>query len=100
MTRSFPAGFLWGAATAAHQVEGHNDNSDTWAEEHALGSPYADQSGEAIDHYRRYASDIALLASLGLKSYRFSVEWARVEPREGEFDAAALAHYRDRKSVV
>lgn len=94
MSIQFPPDFLWGAATAAHQVEGHNSNCDTWAEEWADGSPYADKSASAIEHYTRFEADIALLASLGLKSYRFSVEWARVEPREGEFDAAALAHYR------
>ena len=91
---NFPQGFLWGAATAAHQVEGHNDNCDTWAEEQAEGSPYADPSADAIDHYKRFAEDIALIASLGLKAYRFSVEWARIEPSEGVFDAEALAHYR------
>lgn len=94
MQKNFPEGFLWGAATAAHQVEGGNDNCDTWAEEWAEGSPYVDKSGDAIDHYHRFRDDIALLASLGLKAYRFSVEWARVEPREGEFSAEALAHYR------
>jgi beta-glucosidase/6-phospho-beta-glucosidase/beta-galactosidase/imidazolonepropionase-like amidohydrolase len=92
--RTFPTGFTWAAATAAHQVEGNNSNCETWAEEHAAGSPYVDKSGDAIDHYNRYAEDIALVASLGLKAYRFSVEWARVEPVEGTFDAAALAHYR------
>lgn len=94
MQKNFPEGFLWGAATAAHQVEGGNDNCDTWAEEWAEGSPYVDKSGDAIDHYHRFRDDIALIASLGLKAYRFSVEWARVEPREGEFSAEALAHYR------
>lgn len=95
MTRAFPPGFLWGTATAAHQVEGHNIHCETWAEEWAEGSPYADRSGEAVDHYRRFRDDIALMASLGLGSYRFSIEWARIEPREGEFDDAALAHYAE-----
>ncbi len=94
MTANFPANFLWGVATAAHQVEGHNDNCDTWAEEMAEGSPYVDKSGDAIDHYRLFREDIALIASLGFKCYRFSVEWARVEPTEGSFNAEALAHYR------
>jgi beta-glucosidase/6-phospho-beta-glucosidase/beta-galactosidase/imidazolonepropionase-like amidohydrolase len=95
MPRSFPTGFLWGAATSAHQTEGHNTLSDNWLEEHVAQSPYPEVSGEAIDHYRRYRDDIALLASLGLKAYRFSVEWSRVEPKPGEFSAEALAHYRD-----
>jgi len=94
MTQGFPDGFLWGAATSAHQVEGHNTNCCSWVEEQAEGSPYVDRSGDAIDHFHRFREDIALLASLGLTSYRFSVEWARVEPREGEFDEAAIAHYR------
>lgn len=95
MQKNFPEGFLWGTATAAHQIEGGNDGCDTWAEEWAEGSPYADKSGDAIAHYRLFREDIALLASLGLKAYRFSIEWARVEPREGEFSEDALAHYRE-----
>ncbi|WP_239616547.1 glycoside hydrolase family 1 protein [Cohnella mopanensis] len=91
----FPKPFIWGSATAAYQVEGNNANSDFWAEEHAEGSPYADKSGDAIDHYRLYREDIALMASLGLKAYRFSIEWARVEPAPGQFSMSAIAHYRD-----
>lgn len=91
----FPYHFIWGAATAAHQVEGNNINSDAWVEEHAEGSPYAEPSGDAIDHYHRYREDIALLASLGLKAYRFSIEWARIEPEPGVYSLAAIAHYGD-----
>jgi len=91
---AFPDGFLWGAATAAHQVEGNNDGSDWWDWERRPGTPCAEPSGLAIDHYHRYPADIALLASLGLTAYRFSVEWARVEPADGEFDEAQLDHYR------
>ena len=94
MSTLFPAGFLWGAATSAHQVEGHNHNCDSWVEEEAEGSPYVDRSGAAIEHYQRFREDIALMASLGLTAYRFSVEWARIEPQEGEFSEEALAHYR------
>ncbi|MGZ9165880.1 MAG: glycoside hydrolase family 1 protein [Anaerolineales bacterium] len=91
----FPKGFLWGTATAAHQVEGNNINSDVWVFEHVPKTPYADPSGDACDHYHRYRSDIALLAELGFNSYRFSIEWARIEPEEGEFSLAVLEHYRD-----
>jgi beta-glucosidase len=91
---AFPPGFLWGAATAAHQVEGNNVNSDSWLFEHGPDSFFAEPSGDACDHYHRYAEDIALLASLGLNTYRFSIEWARVEPEEGHFSRAALEHYR------
>ena len=93
-TLGFPRDFLWGAATSAHQVEGGNDNSDWWDWELASGTPCAAPSGNACEHYTRYPADIALLASLGLNTYRFSVEWARIEPSEGVFDPAVLDHYR------
>ncbi|MEU1729156.1 family 1 glycosylhydrolase [Nonomuraea sp. NPDC005692] len=91
----FPNGFLWGTATAAHQVEGNNVNSDFWVLENTAGTIFAEPSGDACDHYRLYRQDIALLAELGLTSYRFSLEWARVEPEPGRYSRAALAHYRD-----
>lgn len=94
MSNKFPAGFLWGTATAAHQVEGNNTNSDFWVLEHLPGTVFAEPSGDAIDHYHRYPQDVALLAELGFNSYRFSVEWARVEPEDGRFSTAALDHYR------
>ena len=94
MSNQFPAGFLWGTATAAHQVEGNNTNSDFWVMEHLPGTVFAEPSGDAIDHYHRYPEDMALLAELGFNSYRFSVEWARVEPEDGRFSIAALDHYR------
>ncbi len=90
----FPEGFLWGAATAAHQVEGNNDGCDWWDWERRPGTPCVDRSDLACDGYRRYPEDIALLAALGLTAYRFSVEWARVEPDDGRFDEAELDHYR------
>ncbi len=94
LAMQFPDGFMWGTATAAHQVEGGNVNCDCWVLEHLKPSPFAEVSGDACDHYHRYREDIALLAALGFNAYRFSVEWARVEPEEGEFSAAALDHYR------
>jgi len=90
----FPENFLWGAATAAHQVEGGNSNSDCWLLEHVKPTPFVEPSGDACDQYHLYRDDIALLAGLGFNSYRFSIEWARVEPEPGEFSAAALEHYR------
>jgi len=96
----FPAGFLWGAATAAHQVEGDNTNSDWWEWEHRAGSPVPEPSGRACEHYTRYADDVKLLADAGLNTYRYSVEWARVEPAEGEFDEAQLDHYVRMTDVV
>ncbi|WP_371572523.1 glycoside hydrolase family 1 protein [Streptomyces sp. NBC_01314] len=91
MTRLTP-GFLWGAATAPHQVEGNNVNSDWWQRE--LRTPGMERSGDAVDSYHRYAEDMRLLAEAGLTSYRFGIEWARVEPDEGQISRAALAHYR------
>ncbi len=91
---AFPKGFLWGAATSAHQVEGNNVNSESWVLEHLPGTAYAEPSGDACDHYHRYPEDIALLARLGFNAYRFSIEWARIEPEEGEFSLAELDHYR------
>lgn len=90
----FPDDFLWGAATAAHQVEGNNVNSDWWARENSATTDLAERSGDAADSYHRYREDIALLASTGLRMYRFSLEWARIEPEDGEFSRAELAHYR------
>ena len=91
---TFPGNFLWGTATAAHQVEGGNLNSDFWVMENLPGTTFAEPSGDAIDHYHRYPADIAMLAELGFNSYRFSVEWARIEPEDGFFSKAALDHYR------
>jgi len=91
---SFPDGFLWGAATAAHQVEGNNINSDLWVLEHMEPTLFAEPSLDACDHYRRYPEDIQLLAEQGLNTYRFSIEWARIEPERGHFSTAQLEHYR------
>src|SRR5205814_417710 len=91
MAISFPDGFLWGSATAAHQVEGGNWNNDWWAWEHASGTPCAEPSGDACDFYHRYEQDLALLARLGQRTCRFSVEWARIEPEEGEVSRAGQA---------
>jgi beta-glucosidase len=91
---TFPEGFLWGAATAAHQVEGNNINSDLWVLEHIQPTLFAEPSLDACDHYRRFPEDIKLLAELGLNTYRFSIEWARIEPERGHFSMAALEHYR------
>jgi len=89
----FPDGFLWGSATSAHQVEGGNTNSDWWEWEHTPGSAAVESSGDGIDHWHRYDEDFALLAALGQNAHRFSLEWSRIEPAEGEFSRAALDHY-------
>ncbi|MFA6126719.1 MAG: glycoside hydrolase family 1 protein [Bacteroidales bacterium] len=98
---SFPKDFIWGVATAAHQVEGYNTNNQWYLWEStvdATGNPMIARgqlSGMACDHWRRYPQDIRLMKELGVTSYRFSVEWSRVEPREGVFDTLAIKHYQE-----
>jgi beta-glucosidase len=88
----FPHGFLWGAATAAHQIEGNNVHNDWWRAEEAGLMPH--RSLDACDSWNRWADDIQLLQDMGLNAYRLSVEWARVEPEPGRFDQTALDTYR------
>lgn len=90
----FPDGFIFGTATGAHQVEGGNTNSDWWGWEHQEGTPCLEPSGDACDFYHRYREDVALMAGFGLDAFRMSIEWARIEPEEGQFSQAALDHYR------
>jgi beta-glucosidase len=85
--------FLWGVATSGHQTEGGNSDSDTWFAEHVSPTVFREPSGPACDGFHRWRADLDLVAGMGLNAYRFSVEWARVEPVEGEFSPAALAHY-------
>ena len=92
--KKFAPGFFIGAATAAHQVEGNNVHSDNWAQEHMEHTSFLEPSLDAVDHYHRYEEDIRLLADAGLNAYRFSIEWARIEPEEGKFDEAEVEHYR------
>ena len=89
-----PENFLIGAATAAHQVEGNNIHSDLWAMEHMKHTSFIEPSLDAVDHYTRYEKDIKLMADAGLNAYRFSIEWARIEPEEGHFDSEAVDHYK------
>jgi beta-glucosidase len=91
---AFPEGFLWGTATAAHQIEGGNYNNDWWAWEHNPDSGCAESSGDACDSVRRWPEDVDLVAAMGLQAYRFSLEWSRIEPAEGEYSIAALDYYR------
>lgn len=92
----FPANFLWGTATAAHQVEGDNRLNDWWAFEQEPGRIHDNNpSGAACRHYELYKQDFQMLADLHQNSHRLSLEWSRIEPEEGKFDSAAIAHYRD-----
>jgi beta-glucosidase len=90
---SFPPGFLWGAAGAGHQIEGGNDNSDTWFAELVTPTVFSEPSGAACDSWNRWREDIGLVVGMGLTAYRFSVEWARVEPEEGVWSEEALDRY-------
>ena len=120
----FPRGFLWGAATSAHQVEGGNRND--WTEwEHANSARLAAEaarrhanaptripdyilgrypnplqpqnyiSGRACDHYSRFREDFDIARRLGHNAHRFSIEWSRIEPEEGKFDEREIEHYRE-----
>jgi beta-glucosidase len=91
---TFPVNFLWGAATAAHQIEGNNVNSDLWAVENEPDSPLPERSGDACDSYHRWAEDLDILSWAGLNTYRFSLDWSRIEPSPGHVSNAELAHYR------
>jgi len=92
----FPQDFLWGTATAAHQVEGGNHANDWWAWEQVPGHiKNNDRSDPACEHYERFLSDFDLLRSLHQNAHRLSLEWSRIEPVPGQFSSAALAHYRD-----
>ena len=90
----FPKDFLWGVAAAAHQIEGGNWNNDWWAFEHQPDTPCVEPSGDCCDSYHRYAEDVALVRDLGFGAYRFSIEWSRIEPEDGEFSVAQLDYYR------
>lgn len=91
--QTFPPGFLWGVAHAGHQVEGDNTNSDTWFAENVTPTVFKEPSGKACNNWELWREDIDLAKGMGVNAYRFSVEWARVEPVEGTFEEEALDHY-------
>lgn len=117
MRYKFPKRFLWGAASAAHQVEGGLDNdwsrwekknavrlaketSKRWGEQKLelfpeIADPHNYISGKACDHYHRYEQDFLLAKKLGHNVTRISVEWSRIEPKEGVFVQKELEHYLD-----
>ncbi len=93
----FPADFIWGTSTSAHQTEGNNTNSDWWYYEHnkTPGNPYPKEpSGIATDSYNRYEEDFDLCVQLNNGAVRISVEWARLEPEEGKFAQQEFEHYK------
>jgi len=90
----FPKNFLWGAATSAHQIEGNNVNSDMWVVENVKPTFFAEPSGDAANSFELWPRDLDLVKMLGLNSYRFGIEWARIEPEPGQFSIAMLDHYK------
>lgn len=88
---TFPKDFYWGASTASYQVEGGIENTD-WAE--AARDGRVPPAGRLADHYHRYEADFDIAKELGHNAHRLSIEWARIEPVPGQFDEAALKHYR------
>lgn len=92
--RQFPAGFMWGATTAGHQVEGNNINADLWFLENLPNTSFAEPSGDAANSFLLWPQDLDLCVGMGMNSYRFGIEWSRIEPVEGRFSTAMLDHYR------
>jgi beta-glucosidase len=90
--KKFPEGFYWGAATASYQVEGYNENCD-WSKAARQGK--VPQAGRLADHYHRYEEDFDIAKKLGHNSHRLSIEWGRIEPKEGVFDEDEIEHYRE-----
>ena len=91
---SFPKGFLWGASTAGHQVEGNNTNSDQWLLENVTPTITGAPSGDAVNSLEQWPADLDVVKAIGLNSYRFSLEWPRIEPEPGMFSRAMLDHYK------
>jgi len=91
MKYPFPKDFLWGASVAAYQVEGGNRNSDWWEIEKKIEPTITESNG--ADHYNRFREDYTLSSNLSLNAQRLSLEWSRVEPKEGVFDQKEIAHY-------
>lgn len=89
----FPNGFLWGSATSSHQVEGNNKNNDWWGWESE--GKVKEASGKACNQYELFRNDFKLAKSLNHNAHRFSLEWSRIQPKEGEFNQEAINHYKE-----
>lgn len=93
MPPTYPETFLWGVASAGHQVDGNDIMSDTSFLEQVEPTVFVEPSGDACRSWELWPQDLDLVAAAGLTSYRFSVEWARTEPEDGRPDSAGLDHY-------
>ena len=94
----FPERFIWGTATAGHQIEGNNKNCDWWAwETHKTENDKypLEPSGLACASYDRYEEDFDLCVKLSNSAVRIGIEWARIEPEEGKFDQNEIEHYKN-----
>lgn len=91
---AFPKNFLWGTATSGHQTEGNNVSSDSWLLETVKPTTYAEPSGDAVNSFVMWPRDLDLVKEIGLNTYRFSLEWSRIEPEQGLFSIAMLDHYK------
>ncbi|WP_068716896.1 family 1 glycosylhydrolase [Vibrio tritonius] len=85
--------FLWGAASAGHQIEGNNINSDIWLMENLSTTVFKEPSGDACNSFELWEHDLDIAKEIGLNCYRFSLEWARIEPTAGTFSKAMIDHY-------
>ncbi len=101
MLSEFPNDFLWGSASAAYQVEGawneDGKGPSVWdGYSKVQGKTFENTNGDvAIDHYHRYKEDVALMAEMGLKAYRFSVSWSRIYPKgRGKLNVKGLEFYK------
>jgi len=97
---SFPKKFIFGTALASYQVEGGIYNNDWTHWENREDTVCAEPCNEACKHYEYYKEDIELLVELGIKAFRFSIEWSRVEPLEGQYDRTAIDHYIDKTKLL
>jgi beta-glucosidase len=103
----FPPDFLFGVGTADHQGEAFDprfpDVWDDWEAAHPRREPAqecCEPRGRATDFWNRYREDVELARGLGCRAFRFSIAWARVEPRPGEFSQESLAHYRELAEAI
>jgi len=92
-TKLFPENFIWGTATAGHQVEGNNHASNWWAWEQQGLVRDGSTSGVSVDYWNRFEEDHTLMNTLGFQAFRLGIEWARIEPEPGRFDEDVTAHY-------
>lgn len=94
-TSHFPDNFIWGVSTSGHQIEGNNTNADLWLLENIQPTVFKEPSLDACNSFELWETDLNLAQNMGLNAYRFSLEWARIEPVSGKFSAAMIKHYKN-----